>query len=69
MKPVDESPWPSLSVGKSMFIDSKSVALAVSWLNAVVVPVCVITGKPNEVGIKLAYETTMDAPMAAASDQ
>jgi hypothetical protein len=66
VKPVDESPWSPLSVGKAIFNDSRSVALAVSWLNAVVVPVCTIAGKPNEVPIKLACDTATAAPMADA---
>lgn len=66
INPVDEIPWLPLSPGKPIFNDSRSVALAVSWLNAVVVPVCVITGKPNEVGTRLAYETAMADPMATA---
>jgi hypothetical protein len=66
IKPVDERSWLPPSPGKPIFNDSRSVATAVSWLNAVVVPDCVITGKPNDVGIRLAYETAMVAPMAAA---
>lgn len=66
VNPVDENACPSLSVGKPILRDSRSVALAVSWLNAVVVPFCTIAGNPNDVDIKLAYETVIADPMAAA---
>ena len=67
VKPVDESPWLPLINGKSMFIDSKSVPLATSWLNVVVVPFCTSVGKPNVVGTRLALDSAIVAPAMTTS--
>src|SRR5208337_2816271 len=58
---------PSKLGGKLMLIASKSVAEAVSWLNALVEPFCTITGKPNVVGTRLAYTGRAQTAKANAS--
>jgi hypothetical protein len=58
---------PSAVTGKLMLTFSKSKALAVSWLNALVDPFCTITGKPNEVATRLAYTGRAQIAVAKAN--
>src|SRR5512146_1538526 len=54
--------------GKLMSNVSKSDANAVSWLKALVVPLCTITGKPNEVATRFADTGIVTMAIASKSN-